>query len=352
MSRRGSKPPSLSSLLARRDNPYAGADLHSARRIVAAMLAFVSLLALALFPLDPPSAQIGWPGWAVGGLLVALGLAVAARLNRLKDPWTVDAMLAVAYLGLAGIIVLEWLAGKGAVAYDVLFVAWLVAGVIHPPRRAFPFLVALVAGLSLPVLYEGYSSALASRLTADGFLIVAAGAILTIYLDLERKRRVTMTRAGRLAKVDGLTGLPNRRAFEESLGSEVARAERSGSRLSLALIDLDDLKGVNDSYGHLEGDRCLRDLGGALERSIRAGDRCFRWAGDEFAVLLPDTDHEGGQQLLERVAEHVTATCTRPDEQALQISYGVSQLTDEVPAHELVAVADLELMGRKSAKRS
>jgi len=89
----------------------------------------------------------------------------------------------------------------------VLFVAWLVAGVVHPPRRSFPFLVALVAGLSLPVLYEGYSSALASRLTADGFLIVAAGAILTIYLDLERKRRVEMTRAGRLAKVDGLTGL-------------------------------------------------------------------------------------------------------------------------------------------------
>lgn len=352
MSPRGSKPPTLRSLLSRREDPYAGADLPSYRRGVATMLAFVSLLALALFPLDPPSGQIGWPGWVVGGLLVALGLAVAARLNRLEHPWTVEGMLAVAYLGLAGMVVIEWLAGTGAVAYDVLFVAWLGAGVVHPPRRAFPFLVALVAGLSAPLLYESYSSALASRFTADGFLIVAAGAVLTIYLDLERKRRVELTSAGRLAKVDELTGLPNRRAFEESLTSEVARARRSESRLSVALIDLDDLKLVNDGYGHLEGDRCLRELARALERSIRAGDRCFRWAGDEFAVLLPDTDHEGSRQLLERIVEHVSATCTRPDERPLEISYGVSQLTDEVPAHELVAFADVDLMGRKSTKRS
>ncbi len=201
-------------------------------------------------------------------------------------------------------------------------------------------------------MYEPYNSALATRLAADGLLILAAGMLLTVYLDIERARRVRMKSAGRLAKVDRLTSLPNRRAFEESLVTEVARAERSGSQLSVALIDLDDFKAVNDNYGHLEGDRCLRELAEALDRSVRAGDRCSRWAGDEFALLLPDTDHHGALQLVDRVSDHVSATCERPDDRPLEISYGVSELTEDVRADDLVGVADVDLMSRKSAKRA
>jgi len=352
MTERGNGPTMFKGLLARRDDPYAGADLTSAQRVVAVLLGFISLLALALFPLDPPSEQIGWAGWVAGGLLVALGLLVAGRLNMVDHPRSVDTLLLVAYLGLAGLCVLEWLAGRGAAAYDVLFVGWLGTAVIHPPRRAFTFLAVLLAGLSLPLFYEGYSATLATRLAADGLLILAAGSVLTIYLDVERARRVRMASAGRLAKIDDLTGLSNRRAFDESLGSEVARAERSGHALSVALIDLDDFKAINDGFGHLEGDRCLMELAEALERSIRAGDRCYRWAGDEFAVLLPDTDHEGAAQLLERVAEHVRATCERPDDRPLEISYGVSELSTDMGEAELLGVADVDLMGRKSAKRA
>ena len=339
-------------LLSRREDPYAGADLPSAQRVVAVLLAFASLLALALFALDPPSEQIGWPGWIIGGLLVVAGLGVATRLNQVERLWSVDTLLVVGYVGVAGIATLEWLSGSGTAAYDVLFIAWLGAGVVHPPRRSFAFLATLLVGLALPLLYEPSSSALGTRLAADALLILAAGALLTVYLDIERARRVRMISAGRLAKVDGLTSLLNRRAFEESLRAEVARAGRSGSDLSMALIDLDDFKAVNDGYGHLAGDRCLRELAEALERSVRTGDRCFRWAGDEFAVLLPDTDHEGAVQVLERVAEHVSATCERPDDRALEISWGVSQLTDEMNADEMLGVADVDLIGRKSAKRA
>ena len=218
---------------------------------------------------------------------------MATRLNRVEQLWSVNTLLLVGYVGVAGIATLEWLSGSGTAAYDVLFIAWLGAGVVHPPRRAFLFLATLLVGLGLPLIYEPYTSALGTRLAADALLIVAAGALLTIYLDIERARRVRMISAGRLAKVDGLTSLPNRRAFEESLATEVARAGRSGGDLSVALIDLDDFKAVNDGYGHLEGDRCLQEFAQALERSIRAGDRCFRWAGDEFAALLPDTDYDG-----------------------------------------------------------
>ena len=327
MARAGDRTTVFGGLLARRKDPYAGADLPSAQRVVGILLAFASLLTLALFALDPPSEQIGWPGWVVGGLLVVAGLGVAARLNQVDRLWSANTLLAVGYLGVAGIATLEWLSGSGTAAYDVLFIAWLGAGVVHPPRRSFVFLGTLLVGLALPLLYEPYSPALATRLAADALLIVAAGALLTIYLDIERARRVRMISAGRLAKVDRLTSLPNRRAFEQSLSTEVARAERSGNELSVALIDLDDFKAVNDGYGHLEGDRCLRELAEALERSVRAGDRCFRWAGDEFAALLPDTDHDGALQLLERVSEHVSATCERPDGRPLEISFGVS------PAH-------------------
>ncbi len=339
-------------LLSRRADPYAGADQPSAQRVVAVLLAFASLLALALFALDPPNARIGWPGWVIGGLLVAAGLGVATRLNHVERLWSFDTLLLVGYVGVAGITTLEWLSGSDTAAYDVLFIAWLGAAVVHPPRRAFVLLATLLLGLGLPVVYEPYSSALATRLAADALLIMAAGALLTVYLDIERARRVRMMSAGRLAKVDGLTSLPNRRAFEESLSTEVARAGRSGSELSVALIDLDDFKTVNDGYGHLEGDRCLQELAQALERSVRAGDRCFRWAGDEFAALLPDTDHEGALQLLERVAEHVSATCERPDGRPLEITYGVGQLTEEVRSDDLVGIADVDLMGRKSAKRA
>ena len=349
---RGSDSPTLSGLFARRPDPYAGADLPSAQRVVAVLLGFSSLLALALFPLDPPTEQIGWPGWVVGGLLVASGLLVALRLGRLSPQWSVNGLLAVAYVGLGGLIILGWLSGTAGSAYDVIFIAWLGTGVVHPPRRAFTFLLVLLAGLSLRLLYADYSEVITTRLAADGLLILAAGSVLIVYLDLERERRVKLASAGRLAKIDRLTALPNRRAFEESLETEVARAGRSGGDLSVALLDLDDFKTVNDSYGHMEGDRCLRELAQALDRSVRQGDRCFRWAGDEFAVLLPDTDREGAVQLLGRVAEHVGATCERPDGSPLAISYGVSELAPDVRGEELVAVADVDLMGRKAARRS
>lgn len=349
---RGSATPILTGLFGRRADPYAGADLPSAQRVVAVLLGFSSLLALALFPLDPPTDVIGWPGWVVGGALVVTGLLVALRLGRLDPLWTANGLLAVAYVGLVGLVALIWLSGTAASPYDVVLIAWLGTGAVHPPRRAFTFLAVLVAALFLPLIGSDYGSEEVTRLVADGLLILASGSVLTIYLDIERKRRVRLRSAGRLAKTDGLTALGNRRAFEEALETEIERAGRSETPLSVALIDLDAFKSINDGYGHLEGDRCLEELARALERSVRAGDTCFRWAGDEFALLLPDTDHEGAYQLLERVSDHVSATCERPDGTPLRISYGLGELTPDVRAEELVALADVSLLGRKAARRA
>jgi diguanylate cyclase (GGDEF)-like protein len=94
-----------------------------------------------------------------------------------------------------------------------------------------------------------------------------------------------------LSRMDGLTGIPNRRAFDERLDIEWRRGLRSGERLGLLMVDVDFFKGYNDAHGHLAGDDCLRSIANALSEAInRAGDFIARFGGEEFVALLPSTD--------------------------------------------------------------
>nr|MDQ6910328.1 GGDEF domain-containing protein [Actinomycetota bacterium] len=103
------------------------------------------------------------------------------------------------------------------------------------------------------------------------------------------------------ALTDLVTGLPNRRAFDETIAREMARADRSGEPLSLVLADLDYFKAVNDSLGHQAGDDLLRRLAGVLEKSRRRTEPAMRLGGDEFALLLPNTEEGGAHLFAERV---------------------------------------------------
>ena len=103
--------------------------------------------------------------------------------------------------------------------------------------------------------------------------------LLMTYVRSQRVRlRAEEEKAQHLARADSLTGLGNRRAFDEALTAEVARVRRAESTVSIALLDIDGFKDLNDRYGHLEGDRCLKELADAIADSIRGGDRAFRWA--------------------------------------------------------------------------
>src|SRR6202161_591094 len=103
------------------------------------------------------------------------------------------------------------------------------------------------------------------------------------------------------AATDALTGLQNRRLFDEYFDKELNRAKRYGHQLAIVILDLHKLKEVNDRYGHLQGDQVLQMAAATLRRTLRASDFAFRIGGDEFAVLLPQTDPEQALTLCRRV---------------------------------------------------
>lgn len=104
-----------------------------------------------------------------------------------------------------------------------------------------------------------------------------------------------------LAQTDALTGLFTRRVFEDRLAHDIALAKRRKTALTLAYVDVDNFKQVNDSYGHAEGDRVLSMIARTLSASLRDADTAARLGGDEFALLLPDTDAAGAEMVLERM---------------------------------------------------
>ena len=111
----------------------------------------------------------------------------------------------------------------------------------------------------------------------------------------------------RQAVTDELTGLFNHRRFQEVMTTEVERARRYGQEMGLIMLDIDDFKRVNDTYGHLQGDLVLREVARVLRQSSREIDEPARYGGEEMAVALPQTDLEGAFQFAERVRRRIEA---------------------------------------------
>jgi diguanylate cyclase (GGDEF)-like protein len=123
--------------------------------------------------------------------------------------------------------------------------------------------------------------------------------------------RLNLDRQQQLARTDDLTGLLNARAFADELGQELARADRAGYPVTLAYVDLDDFKLINDRYGHAEGDRALASVGELLRRSVRRSDVLGRLGGDEFAMILPATDLAEARKVLSAVQNGLRAEMAR-----------------------------------------
>jgi diguanylate cyclase (GGDEF)-like protein len=157
------------------------------------------------------------------------------------------------------------------------------------------------------------------------------------------------------ASTDSLTGLANRRMLDEELVLEWRRADRVGDSLAFVLLDLDNFKQVNDTYGHQAGDAVLRAVGQVLRGGVRQVDLAGRYGGEEFALILPETDLRGALKLAERLRAALETTPVElPDGKTLEVtaSFGVA-LKDELPsADELVAVADGALYAAKRAGKN
>ena len=146
------------------------------------------------------------------------------------------------------------------------------------------------------------------------------------------------------ARTDPLTGLPNRRVWDEDLERELSRARRHGGNLCLAMLDLDRFKAFNDEFGHQAGDQLLAASAAAWRPALRATDTLARYGGEEFAVLLPHSDVEGAMTVVGRLLEVVPLGQTA--------SAGVAVWDGKESANELLARADAALYEAKGAGRA
>jgi diguanylate cyclase (GGDEF)-like protein len=258
--------------------------------------------------------------------------------------------------------------GSVAITVATLLVA-LTGGVASPFFFVFPLIVggaALVVSSTITVILAGGASlgyvlaVLAG--SAPGALMPANAATVGVNLTalfllayaalvIAREQRRTRDAAIRLSTVDALTGLFNRSFFFAAVGREIARCARSGRGFCLLMMDLDDLKAINDRLGHFQGDRVLRGVGEVIVAGVRRIDTAARLGGDEFVVLLPETDPTGAFVLAEKIRLGVNAmTIELPNAAHPSISIGVvSYPGDGQTADELMISADNAMYASKRA---
>jgi diguanylate cyclase (GGDEF)-like protein len=337
----------LRGYLASDPKPYAGEDVGSAQRIGAVVWGLFVALVLILVPLNPPTEAFGIGGWVLAVPLIIAGIA-AVFLFVARRVTSSSALLLVAYLTAAGLGVMQWLSGGvGAPYRGLLLLPLLFVSVTQPPRRLAAFMGFALLVLASPFVYDTWdlTKAESSGATLVIWCALAAGAnVLLGGIRAQQRALQTEREAARKeARLDSLTSLYNRRAFDEFLTLEVKRADRLRAPLSVAMVDVENFKEINDRWGYADGDRSLREIATTLKMAIREPDLCFRWGGDEFALILTGTRADDTDPLAERLRKAVASSCRRPDGSPIQIRFAVAELSDRMAPEELVERAGLAL---------
>jgi diguanylate cyclase (GGDEF)-like protein len=330
---------------------YADADLEAARRIGGILWLIGAAIALALAVFAPPTREpIGEWGWTL--FAASIGACALSGVFLLSNPTRVtpNQLLLTSYCAIAIIAALVWLGG-GTTYTELFLLSVTYTSFIHPPRRVAPYLVVMVLAASAPLFYDGWSGPLAGDIFGRILIWLGIAAVTMIVVGRVRSQRTGLRRAGdeasRLARIDFLTGLGNRRAFDEALAASMARAKRTGAQLTVIVADLDGFKAINDRFGHVAGDACLRAVANALSQSLRAPEACFRWGGDEFSILV-DGDRAAAEALSERLAAVISQECVDPEGNPITMRFGSASLTEHPEPTDLVTAADLDLIAAKA----
>lgn len=230
----------------------------------------------------------------------------------------------------------------------LLMLGALFIGYFQPPRWAWPLTAELILVAALP-LYLDPDAAVDGGYVA--WLIGFAGSAVAVTFAIERlKRRLVLAERHQhaIAHRDALTGVANRRAFDATLAAAIDRDEP----FALLVIDLDDFKGINDTYGHPAGDRVLREVAAHCAAAVRDGDCLARIGGDEFAVIAPLARHEGARRLKAVLVEAVGEVARGEGAAPVRATVSPAVFPDDgLTASELLQNADGALHALKRMQR-
>src|SRR5437763_9315606 len=340
--------PPLQERLGLRERGHVVAEDRADRAVMARslMYLFVAGGAVGLGSLVLPTATDDWRAAITGAC--AFGMAALLLVAYDQTPiWGFQGLLAVA-TGLVGWSI--YASGDTTSPY-VTFYFWIAI-------YSFYFLTRSRASAQLAFVGLAYSAVLLSAGNAGTAPVIhwvfVTGALVVAgaFIGVQREHVDRLIdRLSSAARTDSLTGLLNRRGFEELFETELERARRGGRPLSVIVGDLDGFKAINDRYGHAAGDRALEKLSEILQQAKRRVDTAARIGGEELAVIAPDSDHHAAYILAERMRREVRETFTA-DPFTLTISLGVATFPRHgATAEELIAGGDEALYAAKKLGR-
>lgn len=329
--------------------------------IASPLAAFIGVSSLSLGGLLPASAVSAtgltwWLGDAAGGLLIAPAVISWGQPRRepMRLPQALEALMLLAVALFITTLVFgdsPWAAEHYALEFLCLpALAWAA---VRLEIREASLLLPILATVAVIGTRDGtgpfaVDSENTSLLLLQAFMGVASLTTLLLAAAVS-ERRDAETKLWALSTRDALTGLANYRYFEEILSREVADAQRSGKNFALILLDVDGLKRVNDTLGHLVGNEMLCRLARALQDERRRSDLPARIGGDEFAILLPYTDFSGATEARARLQARLARDGGSPP---LRASLGIAVFpVDGSSAHELTRVADERLYSDKRTRQ-
>ncbi|WP_310446660.1 sensor domain-containing diguanylate cyclase [Thiobacillus sp.] len=343
-------------------------------------LAIGLILAAVLWNAVPTPVLLTW-----SGLLIAVTGARFLTLQAFRNAaprsesdlasWTkyflAGACAAGVVWGLSGMLLFD----PGSFPHQVVLafvLGGMMAGAVpllSPVSHAYwCFAIPIVVPISIRMMWMGDRIHLVMGLMMVIFglaMLATSVQVQRLFRDSEKLRRelfsvIEVEQALEyLVRLDSLTGIPNRRLFEEELSKEWARTKRNHAPFSLIMADIDHFKEYNDHYGHPAGDLCLVEVAQAMHHALsRPGDVVARIGGEEFAFLLPQTDLSGAISVAEQIRERILALNlpheASPVASHVTLSFGVSssELTSVSSAGELIRTSDIALYEAKRCGRN